>query len=147
MLLIIFLSTHRGRDGVSDFNPGCVMGSPGRASVPAGSHSVGGCCSGAPWPCSPSGRRWSRGCRKILMWGPQTPDLRRQTAETRSGTVFIRAAKFEVEARGSVRDACLTQRMVGFVRRQDEVFRLAWRRRARSFGFGPRGFPPLFAFN
>lgn len=43
-------------------------------NVSVGCRSACGCCSGAPWPCSCSGRTQSRVCRKIQMLGPQTPD-------------------------------------------------------------------------
>lgn len=43
-------------------------------SVPAGCHSVSGCCSGFPWPFSCCDKTHSRDYRKIQMWGQQTPD-------------------------------------------------------------------------
>lgn len=43
--------------------------------VPAGCHSVFGCYSGRSWLCSRSGRKQSRGYRRSLIWGQQTPDL------------------------------------------------------------------------
>lgn len=90
MLLIIFLSTNKRVGGVTDLKrsvchrPVCV-----RVSVPAGFHSACGCCSGAPWPCSPSGRRWSRDCRNTLTWEPQTLDLWRKTMRTPHNIIFI----------------------------------------------------------
>lgn len=92
-------------------------------SVPAGFHSACGCCSGAPWPCSPSGRRWSRDCRNTLMWEPQTLDLWRKTMRTPHNIIFISKNKIQVQTWMHVSDVCLTQRIVGFKRRQDEVCR------------------------